>query len=77
MELGELEELQKRERDCVEMVKEQTAKVYQAHRLHHLLSTEQVGLQENTHNLTDQYIYKYIFDQRPILNCDSFLTAAT
>ncbi|XP_037645565.1 spermatogenesis-associated protein 17 [Sebastes umbrosus] len=41
MELGELEELQKRERDCVEMVKEQTAKVYQAHRLHHLLSTEQ------------------------------------
>uniref|UniRef100_A0A8C9YCX5 Spermatogenesis associated 17 n=1 Tax=Sander lucioperca TaxID=283035 RepID=A0A8C9YCX5_SANLU len=41
MELAELEELQKRERDCVEMVKEQTAKVYQAHRLHHLLSTKQ------------------------------------
>ncbi|XP_028440236.1 spermatogenesis-associated protein 17 isoform X2 [Perca flavescens] len=41
MELAELELLQKRERDCVEMVKEQTAKVYQAHRLHHLLSTKQ------------------------------------
>ncbi|KAM7406315.1 hypothetical protein PAMP_000700 [Pampus punctatissimus] len=40
-ELDELEELQKRERDCLEMVKEQTAKVYQAHRLHHLLSTKQ------------------------------------
>ncbi|KAL3065277.1 hypothetical protein OYC64_015449 [Pagothenia borchgrevinki] len=40
-ELGELEELQKRERDCLEMVKEQTAKVYKAHRLHHLLSTKQ------------------------------------
>ncbi|XP_042345505.1 spermatogenesis-associated protein 17 [Plectropomus leopardus] len=41
MELDELEELQKRERDCIEMVKDQTAKVYQAHRLHHLLSTKQ------------------------------------
>ncbi|XP_034385238.1 spermatogenesis-associated protein 17 [Cyclopterus lumpus] len=41
MELDELQELQKRERDCLERVKEQTAKVYQAHRLHHLLSTEQ------------------------------------
>ncbi|TKS69911.1 Spermatogenesis-associated protein 17 [Collichthys lucidus] len=40
-ELDELEELQKRERDCLEMVKEQTAKVYQAYRLHHLLSTKQ------------------------------------
>ncbi|XP_070766299.1 spermatogenesis-associated protein 17 [Enoplosus armatus] len=40
-ELDELEELQKRERVCLEMVKEQTAKVYQAHRLHHLLSTKQ------------------------------------
>ncbi|XP_044201933.1 spermatogenesis-associated protein 17 isoform X1 [Thunnus albacares] len=40
-ELDELEELQKRERYCQEMVKEQTAKVYQAHRLHHLLSTKQ------------------------------------
>ncbi|XP_040896493.1 spermatogenesis-associated protein 17 [Toxotes jaculatrix] len=40
-ELDELEELQKRERDCLEMIKEQTAKVYQAHRLHHLLSTKQ------------------------------------
>lgn len=40
-ELDELEELQRRERDCREMVKEQTAKVYQAHRLHHLLSTKQ------------------------------------
>ncbi|XP_049458062.1 spermatogenesis-associated protein 17 [Epinephelus fuscoguttatus] len=41
MELDELEKLQKRKRDCLEMVKEQTAKVYQAHRLHHLLSTKQ------------------------------------
>uniref|UniRef100_A0A4W6FV25 Spermatogenesis associated 17 n=1 Tax=Lates calcarifer TaxID=8187 RepID=A0A4W6FV25_LATCA len=40
-ELDEFEELQKRERDCLEMIKEQTAKVYQAHRLHHLLSTKQ------------------------------------
>ncbi|KAI3377773.1 hypothetical protein L3Q82_008920, partial [Scortum barcoo] len=40
-ELDELEELQRRERNCLEMVKEQTAKVYQAHRLHHLLSTKQ------------------------------------
>uniref|UniRef100_A0A3B5AYX6 Spermatogenesis associated 17 n=1 Tax=Stegastes partitus TaxID=144197 RepID=A0A3B5AYX6_9TELE len=40
-ELDELEELQKRERDCLAMVKEQTAKVYQAHRLHHLVSTKQ------------------------------------
>ncbi|KAM9366691.1 spermatogenesis-associated protein 17 [Symphorus nematophorus] len=40
-ELDELEELQKRERHCIEMVKVQTAKVYQAHRLHHLLSTKQ------------------------------------
>ncbi|XP_054476434.1 spermatogenesis-associated protein 17 [Anoplopoma fimbria] len=41
MDLDELEELQKRERYCLEMVKEQSAKVYQAHRLHHLLSTKQ------------------------------------
>ncbi|XP_074523023.1 spermatogenesis-associated protein 17 isoform X2 [Halichoeres trimaculatus] len=40
-ELDEHEELQKRERSCLKMVKEQTAKVYQAHRLHHLLSTKQ------------------------------------
>ncbi|XP_034436779.1 spermatogenesis-associated protein 17 [Hippoglossus hippoglossus] len=40
-ELDELEELQKRERDCLQVVKEQTNRVYQAHRLHHLLSTKQ------------------------------------
>ncbi|XP_028258234.1 spermatogenesis-associated protein 17 [Parambassis ranga] len=40
-QLDELEDLQKRERDCVEMVKQQTAKLYQAHRLHHLISTKQ------------------------------------
>ncbi|XP_005733371.1 spermatogenesis-associated protein 17 [Pundamilia nyererei] len=40
-ELDQLEDLQKRERDCLDMVKEHTAKVYQAHRLHHLLSTKQ------------------------------------
>ncbi|XP_058485850.1 spermatogenesis-associated protein 17 [Solea solea] len=39
--LDELEELQKRERDCLDVIKEQTNKVYQAHRLHHLLSTKQ------------------------------------
>ena len=55
-ELGELEELQKRERDCLEMVKEQTAKVYKAHRLHHLLSTKQVSRRELKHNLTDQHM---------------------
>uniref|UniRef100_A0A8C6WIM7 Spermatogenesis associated 17 n=1 Tax=Neogobius melanostomus TaxID=47308 RepID=A0A8C6WIM7_9GOBI len=40
-DLDELEELQRRERTCLEIVKEQTTKVYQAHRLHHLLSTKQ------------------------------------
>lgn len=40
-DLDEVEELQRRERKCLEMVKEQTAKVYQAHRLHHLVSTKQ------------------------------------
>lgn len=45
-ELDEVEELQKRERDCLELVKEQTARVHQAHRLHHLLSTKQVSLQD-------------------------------
>ncbi|XP_026233557.1 spermatogenesis-associated protein 17 isoform X1 [Anabas testudineus] len=40
-DLDEFEELQKKERECLRMVKEQTAKVYQAHRLHHLLSTKQ------------------------------------
>ncbi|XP_068597301.1 spermatogenesis-associated protein 17 [Brachionichthys hirsutus] len=40
-ELDELQELQKRERDCLQTVNEQTAKVLQAQRLHHLLSTKQ------------------------------------
>ncbi|KAK2920364.1 spermatogenesis-associated protein 17 [Channa argus] len=40
-DLDELEQLQKKERDCLDMVKEQTAKVYEAQRLHHLLSTKQ------------------------------------
>ncbi|KAM9410297.1 spermatogenesis-associated protein 17 [Pholidichthys leucotaenia] len=40
-EVDELEEFQKREQACVEMVNEQKARVYQAHRLHHLLSTQQ------------------------------------
>ncbi|XP_041843984.1 spermatogenesis-associated protein 17 isoform X2 [Melanotaenia boesemani] len=40
-ELDEIEELQIRKRECVEMVKEQTAKISQARRLHHLLSTKQ------------------------------------
>lgn len=64
-ELDELEELQKRERDCLEMVKEYAVNVYQAHRLHHLISTKQVGLGTLLH----------IFDidrHRTILNVDSF-----
>ncbi|CAJ1048935.1 spermatogenesis-associated protein 17 isoform X1 [Xyrichtys novacula] len=40
-DLDELEELQRREKNCLELVKEQTAKVYLAHRSHHLLSTKQ------------------------------------
>uniref|UniRef100_A0A673BUR0 Spermatogenesis associated 17 n=1 Tax=Sphaeramia orbicularis TaxID=375764 RepID=A0A673BUR0_9TELE len=40
-ELAELEELQKRERSCLQMVKQQRVKVFQAHRLHHLISTKQ------------------------------------
>ncbi|KAM3626186.1 uncharacterized protein V6R79_024285 [Siganus canaliculatus] len=40
-QLNELETLQKRERDCLEMMKEQTSMVKQAHKLHHLLSTKQ------------------------------------
>uniref|UniRef100_A0A3Q1ARV8 Spermatogenesis associated 17 n=1 Tax=Amphiprion ocellaris TaxID=80972 RepID=A0A3Q1ARV8_AMPOC len=40
-ELDELKKLQRRERDCLAMVKEQEAKVYQAQRLHHLISTKQ------------------------------------
>ncbi|XP_049574227.1 spermatogenesis-associated protein 17 isoform X1 [Syngnathus scovelli] len=40
-EMDELEELQKRERLCLLRVKEQRAKLYQAYRWHHLLSTEQ------------------------------------
>uniref|UniRef100_A0A3Q3VXS1 Spermatogenesis associated 17 n=1 Tax=Mola mola TaxID=94237 RepID=A0A3Q3VXS1_MOLML len=42
-ELDELAVLQKRERDCLQMVEEQTAKFYQAHRLHYLLSTKLNG----------------------------------
>ncbi|KAL6113283.1 spata17 [Pungitius sinensis] len=41
MELAEIEKLRRRERHCLDVVKEQTAKVYQAHRFHHLLSTSQ------------------------------------
>ncbi|XP_077374608.1 spermatogenesis-associated protein 17 isoform X2 [Festucalex cinctus] len=40
-EMDELEELQKRERICLKKVKEQRAKLYQAYRWHHLLSTKQ------------------------------------
>ncbi|KAF7655018.1 hypothetical protein LDENG_00061930, partial [Lucifuga dentata] len=40
-ELDEFAEFRRRERESLEMVKEQKAKVFQAHRLHHLLSTEQ------------------------------------
>lgn len=47
--MDEFEELQRRERDCLKKVEEQTAKVHQAHRLHHLLSTKQVGVQQQNH----------------------------
>uniref|UniRef100_A0A3B3IL73 Spermatogenesis associated 17 n=1 Tax=Oryzias latipes TaxID=8090 RepID=A0A3B3IL73_ORYLA len=40
-ELDEICYLQKKERESLKMIKEQTAKVYQAHRLHYLLSTKQ------------------------------------
>ncbi|XP_024862236.1 spermatogenesis-associated protein 17 isoform X2 [Kryptolebias marmoratus] len=40
-ELDEIQEVQRRERECLKMVKEQTARVYKAHRLHHLISTKQ------------------------------------
>nr|XP_057944701.1 spermatogenesis-associated protein 17 isoform X2 [Doryrhamphus excisus] len=39
-EMEELEELQKREKICLKKVNEQKAKVYQAYRWHHLLSTK-------------------------------------
>ncbi|KAM8894229.1 spermatogenesis-associated protein 17 isoform 1-T2 [Spinachia spinachia] len=41
MQLAEIEELRRRERHCLDIVREQTAKAYQAHRFHHLLSTSQ------------------------------------
>ncbi|RVE74707.1 hypothetical protein OJAV_G00024610 [Oryzias javanicus] len=41
IELDEICDLQKKERESLKMIQEQTAKVYQAHRLHYLLSTEQ------------------------------------
>lgn len=45
MELDKLEEFQKRERDYVQMMEEQSAKTYEAYRLHHLLSTKQVSVE--------------------------------
>lgn len=45
MELDELEEFQRRERDYVQMMEEQSAKTYEAYRLHHLLSTKQVSVE--------------------------------
>ncbi|XP_019746367.1 spermatogenesis-associated protein 17 isoform X2 [Hippocampus comes] len=39
-EMDQLEELQKKERVCLKKVKEQKAKLYQAYRWHHLLSTK-------------------------------------
>ncbi|XP_047219642.1 spermatogenesis-associated protein 17 [Girardinichthys multiradiatus] len=40
-ELDEIEEAQKREKEYQAAVKEQKTKIYQAHQLHHLLSTKQ------------------------------------
>lgn len=44
MELDELEDMQRRERDYVQMMEEESAKNYEAYRLHHLLSTKQVSV---------------------------------
>lgn len=49
MELDELEDFQKRERDYVQMMEEQSAKTYEAYRLHHLLSTKQVSVEQHEH----------------------------
>lgn len=54
MELDELEDLQKRERDYVQMLEEQSAKAYEAYRLHHLLSTKQVGRQAQVDSHVEQ-----------------------
>ncbi|XP_057707955.1 spermatogenesis-associated protein 17 [Corythoichthys intestinalis] len=40
-EMDELEELQKKERICLKKLNEQKAKMYQAYRWHHVLSTKQ------------------------------------
>ncbi|KAM9765099.1 spermatogenesis-associated protein 17 isoform 1-T2 [Menidia menidia] len=40
-ELDEIEVLQKKEREYLQLVKEKTEKISQAHRLHHLISTKQ------------------------------------
>lgn len=47
MELDELEDMQRREREYVQMMEEESAKNYEAYRLHHLLSTKQVSVKEN------------------------------
>lgn len=47
MELDELEDMQRRERDYVQMMEEESAKAYEAYRLHHLLSTKQVSVEEH------------------------------
>ncbi|XP_013880496.1 spermatogenesis-associated protein 17 isoform X2 [Austrofundulus limnaeus] len=49
-ELDEIQDFQEKEREHLKMVKEQTAKIYQAHRLHHLMSTKQ------TDNLTKNHL---------------------
>ncbi|XP_038163563.1 spermatogenesis-associated protein 17 [Cyprinodon tularosa] len=41
-ELDEIEEAQKKEREHLKAVKEQTTKLYQAHKLHHLMGTSQI-----------------------------------
>lgn len=54
MELDELEEFQKREREFVQMMEEQSAKTYEAYRLHHLLSTKQVSVEQRDHVIGTQ-----------------------
>lgn len=55
-EVDEFVEHREREREHLEMMKQQTSNIYQTHRLHHLLSTKQVGLQE--HKCIDMNIFR-------------------
>lgn len=51
MELDEVEDMQRREREYVQMMEEDLAKTYEAYRLHHLLSTKQVSVEEHKRDI--------------------------